>query len=478
MVLSVDDTSNPNGAIVSVDGTPLTGGRIFYVTPGQILNKTLTLHQTKLDVLDYQGINLRFSSVCDTITKTQKINVSYVPSCSDLDIALDRQIINTENSNPLAVTLKSFNQEYKNFLGLQLEYKLDGDTKWSSKVFAKDITAKATLANMNIATDMLIPNIGSNYISSFIYNLSFDGLDDGNYSVRAKTLCNNGTQTPINNITSELSVVKDLIRPMAMGVPSPANGILTPETEVAVTFNENIQTSKLIPDNFEVKGVLNGATLQHAEGLALDGTDKSQAFTESSLSLQNSSFSVEGWVRIPTDCLNFGNLFTIGSGADKVALNMKKDGLQFLVNDVILNSKSVPVKTDWQYISVSYNSNNQTITVNLIQSDASLALLSQKLVSPVNPVGRLLVGAGFKGNIHQVTVWSENRTIADLVDMNTLKIGNENNLIGYWPMDEANGNIAVDKARSRNMIVNSSWFIEPNGKASTYNSTFASSITT
>lgn len=469
-MLTVDDTTNPNGAIISVDGTPLNGGRIFYVTPGQILNKTLTLHQSKLDVLDYKDIKLNFSSICDgAISVAQNINVSYVPSCSDLDIALDRQIINADNAAPLTVSLKNFNQEYKNFLGIQLEYKMEGDTRWSSKVFAKDQDAKTALTSMNINTDMLIPNTGNGLISSFDYPLSFDGLNDGNYTVRAKTLCSNGTQTPINNMTTELSVIKDLVRPMAMGIPSPANGILTPETELSVTFNENIQTSKLIPENFEVKGVLNGATLQHAEGLALDGTLKSQAFTESSLSMQNGSFSIEGWVRTSTDCQNYGNLFTIGTGADKVALNMKKDGMQLAVNDIVISSKTIPVKTDWQYVSLSYNSNTQTICVNLMQSDASLALISQKLTNPVNPVGRLLVGAGYKGNIHQVSVWSETRSISDLADMNTSKIGNENNLIGYWPMDEATGTIAIDKARSRNMTVNSSWFIEPNGKASSYN---------
>ena len=468
-LLSVDETSNPSGAVVSVDGTPLTSGRLFYVTPGQTLSKTLTLHQTKLDVLDYQNIKLNFRSVCDTISKSQYLNVTYVPSCSDLEIAIDRQIINTENLSPLAVTLKSFNQEYKNFLGLQLEYKLEGETRWNSKVFAKDISTKATLARMNITTDMLIPNVGNNYISSFFYNLSFDGLNDGSYTVRAKTLCDNGTQTPINNLTSEFTVVKDLVRPMAMGVPSPANGILTPETEVAVTFNENIQTNKLIPDNFEVKGVLNGATLKHAEGLALDGTEKSQAFTESSISLQNSSFAIETWVRTATDCLNYGNLFTIGSGYDKIALNMKKDGIELKVNDALISSNSISAKADWQYVSLSYNANNQTVTVNLLSSSSTTTVISQKLLSPINPEGRLIVGTGFKGNIHQTAIWSDVRNISDLTDMNTAKTGTETNLIGYWPMDEANGVIATDKVRSRNMTVKSSWFIEPNGKATSYN---------
>jgi len=475
-MLSVDDASNKDGAIISVDGSPLTTGRIFYVTPKQPLTKTLTLHQTKLDVLDYQNIKLRFSSVCDaSINKSQNISVTYVPSCSDLEIALDRQVINAENSAPLAVTLKNFNQEYKNFLGIQLEYKMEGETNWKKKVFAKDQTTKTALALKSITADMLIPNTGNSFISSFNYDLSL-GEYDGNYTVRAKTLCDNGTQTPINNMTAEYTVVKDLVRPMAMGVPSPSNGILTPETEVSVTFNENILTGKLIPDNFEVKAVLNGATLTHAEGLALDGSDKSQAFTESSISLQNGSFAIEGWVRTAPDCLNYGNLFTIGTGADKVALNMKRTGMELRVNDVLIGSKTFNATSEWQYVSVTYDGNSQYISVNLLVGITSTNIVLQKLTAAISPVGRLLVGLGFIGNIHQVAVWSEYRNMSDLTDMNTTKTGTENNLIGYWPMDEASGKIAVDKARSRNMIVNSSWFIEPNGKSTTYNGVDQSTI--
>ncbi len=469
-MLSVVDESNKYGAVLSVDGTPLTGGRIFYVTPGQILTKTLTLHQTRLDVLDYQDIKLKFSSICDTtIYKIQKINVTYVPSCSDLEIALDRQIINVKDTGALQVTFKNFNQEYKNFLGIQLQYKMDGDTQWKSILYAKDVNAQGRLNSMNL-TSSLIPNVGNTYVSSFSKPLSFRGLNDGNYTIRAKTLCDNGTQIPIYNMTEEYKVIKDVESPRSMGVPSPANGILTPETEISVTFNENIQTTKLIPANFEVKGVLNNAAMQHAEGVAFDGSSKSQAFTESTISLQNNSFAIEAWVRPDVDCPDFGNLFTIGTGVNKVALNMKQTAIEVRVNDALIATRNIEDITipDWQYVSLWYDASRQRIGVNLLRS-ASSDTISSHLTSPISPEGRLLVGTGFKGDIHQVAVWSENRKINDLKDMNSVKTGNENNLIGYWPMNEATGTIAVDKVRNRNMIVNSSWFVEPNGKATVYN---------
>ncbi len=463
-MLSVDDASNKDGAIISIDGTPLTGGRLFYVAPGEILTKTLTLHQTKLDVLDYKGIKLQFSSPCDnSISVSQIINATYVPSCSDLTLTLDNQTLNTVTGSNLTLSMKDFNQEYKNFLGLSVEYKMEGETSWHGKVFAKNQRTKKLITN---GADMLLPDSTS---SSFAYSLSFDGLADGNYSIRAKTLCQDGINI-INNITPEFTVVKDMVLPTAMGQPSPSNGILTPETEVSVTFNENIQTGKLVSDNFEVKGVLNGVALQHAEGLSLNGDSTSLAYTESPITLQNSSFSIEAWVRTASNCTTMGNIFTIGTGTDKVMLNMKRDAVEVSVNNQIIVSKSIVTALDWQYISLNYNANNKLIQVHLMSnSNGSSTIISTTLTNPVSPVGRLLVGKGFKGNINQVVVWNESRSILDLSDMNESKSGKETNIIGYWPMDEAYGTLAADKVRSRNMTVNSSWFVEPNGYSASFN---------
>ena len=464
-MLSVDDTSNPDGAIISIDGTPLTGGRLFYVAPGEILTKTLTLHQTKLDVLEYKGIKLQFSSPCDnSISAEQIINATYVPSCSDLDLTLDHQTLNTVTGPILKLSMKNFNQEFKNFLGLSVEYKMEGETNWHEKVFAKNLRTQKLITN---SSAMLLNDSTS---GSFDYELNTDGLADGNYLVRAKTLCKDGINI-INNITVEYPVVKDMVLPASMGQPSPSNGILTPESEVSVTFNENIQTGNLINDNFEVKGVLNGVTLQHAEGLSLNGTAASQAYTDSPITLQNGSFSIEGWLKTASDCNTMGNIFTIGAGADKVALNMKKDAVEVRINDQIVGTKSIATALDWQYISMSYNANNKLMQVHLMSSNSASTIISTTLSSPVNPVGRLMVGSGFKGNINQVVIWNENRAIQDLSDMNEAKSGKETNVIGYWPMDEAYGKIATDKANSRNMTVNSSWFVEPSGYSASFNGT-------
>lgn len=464
-MLSVVDSTNKQGAVISIDGQPLVGGRLFYVTKGQLIEKTLTLKQTKLDVLDYNDIKIRLSSPCDTSIYVEKaISVHFVPSCSDLDMVVDRQIINTEKMSDLAVKLSNFNQEYRNFLGLQIEYKLEGSTAWKSKVFAKNVDTKNILQNeKQITTETKLLDPSKN---TFEHNLTMEDLnDDGKYILRALTLCNDlsNAGNVISTITPEIIVIKDTDNPAVMGSPSPANGILTPETEIAVTFNEDIQASRLISNNFEVKGVLNGATLQHSEGLALAGNNKSEAFTESAISLQNSSFAIEAWVRTTAENTNPGNIFSIGEGENNVTLKMNKANIALYVNSALIGTSAFTPGLTWKYVSLSYNALNKNIQVHLIDANSRTTVISDTIKAGLNPNGRLIIGTGFLGNIHQVVVWNDSRKILDLTDINDVKTGKESNIVGYWPMNEGNGKMAVDIVRSRNMIVNSSWFIDPSG---------------
>ena len=307
------------------------------------------------------------------------------------------------------------------------------------------------------------------------YRLNFKGLTDGRYIIRAMTLCKDpNSSTPINNITPEFIVVKDMIRPSAMGTPSPSGGILTPNEEVSLIFNEPIQSNRIVETDFEVEGVLNGATLQHAEGLALDGSATSLAFTEAPISLQNSSFAIEGWVQT-ADGTSIGNVFSIGEGADKLSLKMNKSTIELYINDIKVGaSESIKERNDWQYVSLNYDAYSKLIKVFVINSDESQTKLTKTLTNAINPVGRLLIGSGFNGKIHQVAVWNTTRTIGDLSDMNYAKSGTEDNLVGYWPIDEANGKMAADKVSSRNLTINSAWFVEPNGKSGVFNGTNSS----
>ena len=61
-LLWVDDESNPDGLIISIDGTPLTTPRRYTVPFGTPIPKVVRVRQSSIDVLDYKGIKLVMGS--------------------------------------------------------------------------------------------------------------------------------------------------------------------------------------------------------------------------------------------------------------------------------------------------------------------------------------------------------------------------------------------------------------------------------
>ena len=71
-----------------------------------------------------------------------------------------------------------------------------------------------------------------------------------------------------------------------------------------------------------------------------------------------------------------------------------------------------------------------------------------------------------KGRIHNVRVWTEARTAGQIQSQsNVLLSGNEQNLLSYYPMDEAEGTTLKDKARGLNLGMSGGTWILPEGKS-------------
>ncbi len=68
------------------------------------------------------------------------------------------------------------------------------------------------------------------------------------------------------------------------------------------------------------------------------------------------------------------------------------------------------------------------------------------------------MGGSFNGNIHELRIWNDLRTISE-IRSNYLyaQRANAAGLLGYWPMDEGKGTTAFDKTGRRNATVPNSW---------------------
>jgi hypothetical protein len=458
--LYVDSKTNPNGAIINIDGNPLTEPRLFLISPKASLRKSIQITQSSLDILDFDSIRLVFQSICDTTIKASSlISANFVPSCSDLTLQIDDRTLNSETGSGLNVILKDFDKNYKNFGGIRLQYKGINDLNWS---LAKDFVFDSKI--MKDSKNYAI--IGKDDIK-ISYEFSMTTDPDQTYQFRARTVC----AGDVYNETPTINVVKDMKRPLSMGLPSPSNGILTPESEISVTFNENIQVEQIAPTDIRVYGVLNGFTEKDNVGLSFDGTQK--AYTELPLNFKNSSFTIEGKF-LPKKGNTEGTIFSLGEGDNNITLQRVDNDLKVMAGKSFFTQVPLKMDTSFQYFAISYDAVKQNLALMLWSNENKTKniLFTATLTNGIAPVGCLKIGENFKGSLRQLSVWNEARSYNTIAAGRTVsKTGKEMNLAGYWAMDEGYGKLAVDKARGRNFIVGSSWFITPSGLAAEFNGT-------
>jgi hypothetical protein len=102
--LIVDESTNPDGAKLSIDGAPVGGGRFFLVKAFETLIKTLSVGKGDVDTYN---IALVLRSPCQSdptmfwplIADTTHISVEFVPGCTELAIDEPKPnwLINTDN---------------------------------------------------------------------------------------------------------------------------------------------------------------------------------------------------------------------------------------------------------------------------------------------------------------------------------------------------------------------------------------------
>lgn len=481
--LSYDDTTNPNGLVMTIDGLPITSqGRGFSVGAGQTLQKTMKISQSRTDVLDYENIKLILQPECmldsdenyPSLTSEQDFNIHFKPSCSDATMKIrsaedmsEIGTINIATGNTLILEATDFDKNFKDFVYIHLQQKGEYETNWKTVVTyaLNDSIAQADNILLAVPADA----------STVQYTYDMHDQADQAFQFRVQTVGRYGTGF-VTNESEVVTIVKDSSAPMALGQPTPVGGILTPDGEISLIFNEDIYKSKIVNSNIEVMGVLNGQPLTHETGLKF--SNGQVASTEASISLSNMPFSVEMWLNRPMN--EAATLLTHGVGDDALSISYTADNkLCVKMNGETFKSDNAVVTNDWQYLSVSFNSETQHLQAYALYNDntgkpinASLLGTKGAVVSePYNGNGRIALGENYTGMMQELSIWNTARTMADLSDRNVCKSGRETGLIANWAMDECRGTLAADKARRRNLIIpsDSYWYVSDKNLAAHFN---------
>jgi hypothetical protein len=461
-IFGVDNSTNPYGAKIMLDGSTINDGISVFVPYGKTLVKTLEVWKGQAGVNEYEDLSVYLGSTCENYWETVEISAYFESACSQVEFEYpgDGWVINVNDDDKMLVKASGYNLQHAGFEDFHFQYTPTGSSNWTTvHIFTND-PSKAGEENttyINGATTM-----------QFLWDMS--SLPDRGYDIRLVSHCANGTI----NYSQVLSGTLDGQRPQVFGTPQPADGILDVDDNIMVQFNEPIEGGLLTQSNFDVKGTLNNYPIKHQAFLRFNGTSDYSSISEG-LSFNDKQLTVEFWMK-PNNYNNSMVILSQGNDpANSVEIGLQatdktyfKIGANEYVGDLIF-PPTVP-RTEWQHMAYVFD--NATGDVFIYQNGEIIKEARSQTIGINNSckiyIGKSAVTGGsyFAGNLHELRIWSKIWSIGDIyANQYTALTGNEIGLYGYWPLDDAYGNLAVDKAASRHMEVFAPWIVEPGGSA-------------
>lgn len=484
--LVIDDSSNPNGAQLLIDGAPIGNGRALLVPAGGTLTKTLEVR--KGSVMNYDNLRLMLQSQCQCdptdfqgdIYDDVTFSVHFTPSATDVSLKkptdnwtyntkLPTTEVNGVQKHYMDVVIDGFDVNYDNFHRIMLQYKPSSgsDNDWTTLMsYYND----QTLYDQAVKNGMNAGMIKAADAGCIKYRWFMDDQQDQRYDLRTvgTSMINN---EEVYNYSAVHSGIKDMYNPRLFGSAQPANGVLTVNDEVMLTFNEPIADGLLTDNNFSVTGIRNGAQTDHSVSVRLDGKND-ELVSEFQRNWSGKNLTIEMWTLAdkPQDAV----LFSQGNANSSIELATTSDNrLKVKVADkTIVSDKAFDYEQGtWAHVALVYNNEgNVSAYYNYEQ------LISAAEVGEYNGEGAYVFGASvdgsghFAGKMHGARIWDKVMTPARLqTNSLTMLSGAESNLIAYYPMSEAKGGVLADKAHGANLEMRGGEWANPEGRAAAFN---------
>ncbi len=459
--LSIAEGSNQQGLEILMDGVPASG-RGIYIPAGETVKKVITVRQTDQSVLDYENIELWFSSAYQPIKihDIAKLSVHFKPSSSAVELAISEPVLNcSTDSAKLEMKVKGFNRQFKNLKNVGVQYRFQGNTQWVD--LHTWVTDKADSTSTAFS---LMPATGD--IPYTVKMLSDLAYPEGSYEFRAFTTTPYGNEN-IQVYSDIITVTKDMTRPRNLYTPAPANGILGYGDQLAIEFNEDIVPGYVNADNIIVTAKLNQQPVDHNVSLTI--TPLFEAKTVNPVFL-NGDFSMEMWVNVSmlSGLLTNGTVLHQGAGTDNFALGFDETdhATVTIAGKKFTSEKTVPTN-QWMFLCMNYRASDMKFNMLALTDTMNIALFEDEQVTlddvqAVNYASdnHLYLG-GFMGDIHGLALYNIWRDVHDMASTkNQAKDGYVYGLANYWAMNEGHGTIAADARHTHDFIVPEAWNID------------------
>ena len=468
--LQVDESTNPNGAILKIDGASFDTRKVFLVPGGSAIQKTLTINRGPFD-FDYEDIRIIMQSTCQfdptdgdvDLTDSISISAHFLPTCTDVGILIpkDQWVVNSSFQDVLDIAIGDFNINFAGFEAIDLQYKPSSSSGWIRlEKFFRDTTGLNDPSAVQIPRDD--PTIK--------YQWDMAQLADATYDLRAVASCNVPvTGTTVFTEGEIFSGLADRVNPHPFGRPLPADGILSPNDEILIQFNEPINTGLLRPTNFDIRGVLNGGPVRHAASVFFGGVNNNFMEISEGINLARKSFSIDFYVK-PRGGSGTEVLISQGqSEASGLQVGMDAGNkLFFNLAGLKLVSQTSLNDDKWTHVAVTYDRDRTTASICL---NAVVDAISNNFVTDFIEEGKIYLAKNgyspenpFLGNMHEFRLWNKALTESEVSIIATKRLSrNQLGLLGNWRMEEARGDIAEDHIRSKTANVFGTWEVEPTG---------------
>lgn len=219
--VDVVNSSNPDGAVLSINGNVLGSGPLNYsVDPNIAEFATLALERgANPNIFDYDSILVVFQSICDgNISDTVMVSAHFVEPCSSVDISspANNWVLTPADNGVLPIVITGYDETDPDLELIRIQYRAQGSASW-----------------LNIK-EILTPNLGA-VTTQVDWNIG--SLNDGAFEIRALSQCVGGLPTGYSNV---IPGIIEQESPEILGIPQPADGVLHSGDEISVKFTENI----------------------------------------------------------------------------------------------------------------------------------------------------------------------------------------------------------------------------------------------
>ena len=468
--------TNANGAILKIDG--INPNRSFAIPAGTSINKVLTVEKGPSEI-SYQNIGLVLHSQCQyasatanyvDIADTVYVSVNFLPSCTkpNLISPLDQFVLNKQLNDTLPIIISGYDINQEGLDKISLQYKPAAVASWTPipTEWFKDTTGFGNLNPLH-PSPKLIPNP-----QPFIfYALDMRNLVDQDYQIRAAATCKIPNASDKVEYSDVLSGTADRRNPAVFGTPSPADGVLDPNDDIKIKFNEAIKAGALTKDNFQLNGVLNNTSVSPQVAIAFQGSEYLEI--DNGFNFADHNFTLDFWVKrkqigsrqtIISQGNNASNHFQLAFRADnKVELT--------LGNQTLATNYAVTNDSTWIHLSVAVDKDNHE--VEIIERDAfgSKVFTNTNFFGNFQSGGKTFIGKSALSNadflnasLHEFRIWNQAQSNSKIQQYLGQKLsGREAGLILYYPMNKGEGDQVADQARFRNAEMKAQWEFNPSG---------------